>query len=47
MVQVITKLYSYIVIEQLFVFLDLDGLFKDYLRIIRITITYILHIPFK
>ena len=30
MLQVVIELLSYIVIEQLFLFLDLDGLFEDF-----------------
>ena len=42
MLKVVTEPLSYIVIVQLFLFLDLDGLFQDSSRFIRIMDTFIL-----
>ena len=42
MLNVVTELLVYIVTVQLFLFLDLDGLFQDYSRFIRIIVIIIL-----
>ena len=44
MLKVVTELLSYIVIVQLFFFLDLDNLFWDYSRFIWITVTFYFNI---
>ena len=47
MLKVVTKLLSYIVLVQLFLSLDLDGLFQDYSRFHWIMATFILFHHFQ